>query len=62
MYLSMMLQMLKHRVQIQEQMNTLSNASIRKNPLFDSRISVPQVDDDLVSSEIDSFTLIDMSH
>ena len=49
-------------MQIHEQINTLSKASIRKKPLFDRRISVPQMDNDLMSAEIDSLALIDMAH
>lgn len=54
--------MLKQRMQIQEQIKTLKSASIRKNPLSDRRISVPQMDDDFMPSEIDSLALIDMPH
>ena len=49
-------------MQIHEQINTLSSASIRKNPSFDRRIAVPQMNYDLMSSEIYGHALVYMSH
>ena len=58
----MILKIEKHRIHTQETIKTLSKASISRKPLFDKNITISQMNDDLMLTEIDRPGQIDVTH